>query len=187
MISFFWIFYANIWYVGILVFVMVISNPGTITDNFKSNGGEFHAGLVLAGDRLFHVVTIFIVSAYLWFRVDDFIEIFYYMFARDYYVKKEGDSMLIIYVMFMATLATIPFFLYYNAFDFEVVYNVDISIWIGITIIVSMTILTVIVPILYISLTSLERHKKENAASWSFTPLTPSVEDLDVYEKNMQT
>lgn len=78
-----WVFFANVNNVFWLTFIMVYDNPGTLTDNFEENGGDLYPGLVFLGDRLFHIVPVFMAYLNLFIRAPDFIDVYKSLFGNN--------------------------------------------------------------------------------------------------------
>lgn len=187
--TFFWMLTCNNWFVFTLVFPMLISNPGTITDNFKENGGDFSPGVVFVADRIFHVMTIVFWFIYFALRIIDFIEIYYILFAEKWNKRHENPWDLssygiIWYIILMAIYSPLFFFVYYNCFDFLMVYQVSTPIWAGIIIIVSLTILSVVYPIIFLSPIIKYNQKNVKTKSWVLDEYNPSPEDVKHYIKH---
>lgn len=180
-----WVVFPNIWVVFWLVFAMIYSNPNVITDNFEENGGDYYAGAVLVGDRIFHVVTAIYSAWYFAWRIPDFVDIYNITFGDDW---RHGTGSrrygVIIYIFLMTLLAFLPFFIYYNSFNIKEVYEVTTPVWVGIMILVgSITITNVCGMAIMSPIGDAVRHSFSE--SWSMSYAKPS--DLDrVAYKHMQ-
>lgn len=79
-----WIVFANINIVFWLTFIMVYDNPGTLTDNFKENGGDLYPGTVFLGDRIFHILPVVMAYINMFLRIPDFIDIYDSVFGSSW-------------------------------------------------------------------------------------------------------
>ena len=189
LLVFFWMLTCNNWFVFTLVFPMLISNPGTITDNFKENGGDFSPGIVFVADRVFHVMTIVFWFIYFALRIIDFIELYNLLF-KEGWMKRHKDPWnlwnygIIWYIILMSIYSPLFFFVYYNAFDFRIIYEVSTPIWAGIIVIVGVTILSIIYPIIFLSPIMNYNQKHINTNSWTVDDYNPSKDDIKSYKKD---
>ena len=169
---FFWQLTFQIWMIFVLVFPMLLSNPGTITDNFKQNGGQFDPGVVFVGDRIFHVVPVVVWFLYFYWRQADFIAIYHRMYYN-YWANRHRDIYdwrnygLFYYIVAMAFFQTGVFWVYYNAFDFKIVYEVSTPVWIGLLILIGLVIL---ISLSIIWLSPIYQHTIRDLNTWSFLP-----------------
>ncbi len=182
---FLWPVMFNTWTMFFLVFLMVESNPGTITDNFKENGGDFDPGDVFVADRLFHVVPPIFMLLTLFVLSTDIKEMYDVIFSSQWQKRFKkpyviANNSIFFYILMMSIASLLPFFVYYNAFDFRWVYSVKTSIWIGILLVICVLVLVVILPIVYFTpITQLK--SIDNHDSWVIDSFSPSQEDLDAY------
>lgn len=184
--TYFWMLTCNNWFVFVLVFPMLLSNPGTITDNFKENGGDFSPGVVFVADRIFHVVTIVFWFIYFALRIIDFIEIYYILFKDKWNSRSKNPWDLscygiIWYILLMTAYGPMFFFTYYNAFDFKIVYQVNVPDWEGIIVVLCVTILSIIFPIVFLSPIIPWNQQNINTDSWVTNEYEPSVDDINAY------
>jgi hypothetical protein len=164
---------------------MVESNPGTITDNFKENGGDFDPGDVFVADRLFHVVPPIVMLITIFVLSQDLREMYDEIFLEQWRKRFEDPYSLanntVFFYIFLITIASImPFFVYYNAFDFHDVYAVNTPIWLGIILVLCILVLAVILPVVFF--TPITKIKMvNNRDSWVLDEYNPSVEDVKAY------
>ena len=168
-----------------LVFLMLLSNPGTITDNFKENGGDYNPGDVFDADRLFHVIPPFFVLITIFILSTDIREMYDVIFEKQWkdYFKRPyviANNTIFFYIILMSCFSVLPFFVYYNAFDFHIVYSVSTPLWAGLLVVVAVLVLAVIMPIVYFTpITQLRTI--DNRGSWVTDGVNPSQEDIDAY------
>jgi hypothetical protein len=182
---FLWPTMFNTWVMFFLVFLMLLSNPGTITDNFKENGGDFDPGVVFNADRLFHVIPPFFVLITIFVLSTDIREMYDVIFDkqwRDHFKRpfKVENNTVFYYIFLMSAFSVLPFFVYYNAFDFHVVYSVSTPLWAGLLVVIAVLILAVIMPIVYFTPITQLRNI-DNRGSWVTDGINPSQEDIDAY------
>ena len=168
----------------VLVFPMLLSNPGTITDNFKQNGGDFDPGVVFVADRIFHVVPVVIWFLYYYYRQPDFVSIYHILYYENWKNRFKNvydwrNYGLIWYIIATAFFMTGFFWVYYNAFDFKIVYEVDTPIWIGILILVGIDLL-IILSILWLS--PIYKHNTQELDTWIISP--NDISKIDELEWN---
>jgi len=83
-----WIVFANINIVFWLTFIMVYDNPGTLTDNFKVNGGDLYPGTVFLGDRIFHILPVVMAYINMFLRMPDLIDVYDSIFGSSWEGKE---------------------------------------------------------------------------------------------------
>jgi hypothetical protein len=182
-----WIVFPNIWVVNWLVFAMLYSNPNIITDNFEENGGDFYAGEVFIGDRIFHVVTAFYAAWYFLLRIPDFVDIYNITFGNDWrHGRGSRKYAIVVYALVMTGLAFIPFFVYYNIFNIKEVYEVTTPIWAGLLIIWGTITMTNIAGIILMSPVG-DVVRSSFSASWSMNYTDASDVDRLQYSKALRS
>lgn len=184
---FFWQLTFNVWMIFVLVFPMLLSNPGTITDNFKQNGGTLDPGVVFVGDRIVHVVPVIMWFLYYYWRQIDFLAIYHLMYYESWANRLKmpydwRNWMIIWYLVVMLFFNTGYFWTYYNAFDFDVVYEVSTPIWIGILILISIDML-IILSIIWLS--PIYPHPTPDTSTWSKSPFDLAQIDITEYSNDM--
>jgi len=178
----FWPFAMNVWLMALLVFSMLMSNPETITENFKENGGDFTPGQVFYADRLFHVVPTWFELVYFLLRIIDFRVLFKKAFGKHIKNIWKGsrnlaDYTIFLYIAFESFIGTMFFFVYYNSFDFKLVYGVNTQVWLGIIVLLVVMVSTIWIPIILLSpLVTIQLNYYED--SWSDGIGMPSVQDV---------
>ena len=184
--GFWWIVFPNIWVVFWLVFVMIYANPNTITDNFEENGGDYYAGAVLVGDRIYHVVPAIYSVWYFAWRMPDFVDIFNLTFGYDWrYGTDSRKDGIILYIFLMTAAAFLPFFMYYNAFDINEVYEVDTPVWVGLMILAGSIGITNVGGIVILSPIG-DAIRGSFASSWNLNFTSPSPLDRVKYHQAME-
>lgn len=186
LMTYFWMLTCNNWFVFVLVFPMLLSNPGTITDNFKENGGDFDPGVVFVADRIFHVLTIVVWFFYFMLRTPDLIAIYNILFKDQWNSRHKtpwdlAHYGIIWYIIISAFYGPMFFFTYYNAFDFQMVYQVSTPKWTGMVIVVCVTILSIVFPIVFLSPIIQRKQENIDTKSWVTNEQDPSVDDIDAY------
>lgn len=181
---FFWQLTFNVWMIFVLVFPMLLSNPGTITDNFKENGGDFDPGVVFVGDRIFHVVPVVVWFLYYYWRQIDYIAIYNLMYLKPWIdrLKHPYDWRnygLLWYLVALTFFNTTFFWVYYNAFDFEMIYQVATPIWIGFLILIGIDLL-IIISIVWLS--PIYPHPQVDTSTWSMSSYQIAEVDRIEYE-----
>lgn len=181
-----WSFYCNSWMVSILAVLMLWSNPRMLSDNLKSQGGEMHANVVYVGNFVVHVSIILIAVFYLILRWNSWKQMLIITFYDDLYKRKHGDIrkyLFFVYIVLMALSGPVVFVIYYNVFDFKVVYNVDISIGFGMLVVFGIILFTIPFTILFIMIAAVKDRKNLDTDSWTTEPNTPSKEDIEEFKK----
>lgn len=179
-----WQLFFNVWMIFVLVFPMLLSNPGTITDNFKQNGGDFDPGVVFVGDRLFHVVPPIASFLYFYWRQVDYMAIYAMMYLEPWIMRIKHpydwrNYGIIWYLVALVFFNTTFFWVYYNAFDFKVIYEVDTPVWIGFLILIGIDLL-IIVSIIWLS--PIYPHAIPDTSTWSLSSYKLAKIDRDEYE-----
>lgn len=185
---FWWPLSFNNWAMFILVFLMLLSNPGTVTDNFKENGGDFSAGVVLVADRVFHVIPPLMWFIVFSFNSKDLREIYKIMYQdsilRWFFNPWDvRNNMVFFYILITMFVSVAPFFVYYNAFDFKIIYEVSTPTWCGILIVIGVLIISVLLPLFYL-LPFFTFESTDNLNTWTINDKDPSKEDIQAYLKD---
>jgi hypothetical protein len=187
-----WIYFANVWVVFWLVFIMLYDNPGILTDEFEDNGGDYYAGTVLVANQVFHYIPPVYAAFYLGLRVPDFIDIYYITMVPTDSVSKWSDKVraihlsgsFAIYILVVLFAACGPIMIYYNAFDINEVYEVDTNVWVGMLVIFSTIVVSTVGPISLLSPLGV-RSQEHGRDTWSMSPNVPSERDKTEFRNDV--
>lgn len=185
-----WMYSANVWVVFWLVFVMVYDNPGVLTDEFKENGGDYYAGTVLVADKVFHILPAVYTFFYFTFRIPDFIDILELAMTPIDRMSRLSAKLsqinitfsVTIYILMLISISCAPVLIYYNSFDINEVYEADTNPWLGVVIIFSTIVVTIVAPVALLSPLG-KASQSTNIDTWT-THYTASARDYKEYHRD---
>ena len=187
-----WIYFSNVWVVFWLVFIMLYDNATILTDEFEENGGDYSAGTVLVGDRIFHVIPAVYSLWNLILRIPDFIDIYNnamiprrLRYKYTYSLQIEVQYRVYYYMIMIVAGSSMIILTYYNFFNINEVYNVGTNVWIGLLVIFSTIVLCTVGPIIILSPLG-KRSRQAKPDTWTRAPFTASERDKTLFFKDMR-
>lgn len=159
--AFWWIVFAQVFIVFVLVIWVIEDSATLVTKEMKIGGGEYSDGTVLNIEALVHKWPAIIAILNLFLLWTDIADVLIYTFADVvfmgenlchhesfvYRIRKEPGWL---YIAFTTVVSAIPIVVYFNAFDFRDVYELeDFPIYAGVILVFVIVIFAVFVPLIY--------------------------------------